>query len=824
MHSSVSTQEPRAETDGNTVESDSQRPVPCPARLGVAAALMTAGWSHFDRLYEPPRPYFAAGAALLGVLVLGVSLIKRGRSRFLVFIQLLAVGTLCVLCLASVDRVLVSAESRGHPWEVFAHAVTPLLNIQGYPAAAERGALYVDHPEGLVTILPSSEKLGLRPLAELWCLWIVLHIVLDGRRILDVGIVGAITLFLIVFVRFAACVFMHLEHAHILVGSSGFDALSLFSSPAVGAATLIASGLLLDFVRRRLLGNVTFELPCDLTFRSIAFYFAGSLGIAMLIGFAGTCEPPGRQKSGRVLFDDRFCGVWEPTARLLDTDWYGDFSTYSFSSLGEWLGHWFIVDVNTQRPYTDELLGQYDILVLKTPVLPIPEAEREAIDRFVTAGGGLLLVGDHTNLLGMGTHLNSLCDRYGLRFRYDSVSDATTGGFVDYFGPFLGRHVAAMNLDHLQFMTSCSLELDSRAEPIVVARSCRRDPHDYANSSFFGRTGPHPELAHGSTVLAASVQAGKGRIAAFTDSTVWSSFAVFQFDREKLAAGIVCLLNREQSSWTLPLRASALVVLVLAIIIGRSSMRTGATLPLCLGGFLGVWSGIFGADRVHQALYDLGPPRSPIHEVSFLWQGGSCAFPPVLGGIGSLPLDRAFDTLLVSVQRLGLVPRVAYTYDDDLFTESTRALFVIAPVDRAPRSTMSRIESFVRGGGSLIVLDDGRLEGGGSAGEYMRMLGIDVRYTRQTGPNGEPGIHSALSGLTELNYVPSHGTFVGHRAFGAGHVVYMREASDFSRVGMGHCFARPGKLARARYDTVFWLLRDVLRLAGDDRRYYGFCE
>ena len=38
---------------------------------------------------------------------------------------------------------------------------------------------------------------------------------------------------------------------------------------------------------------------------------------------------------------------------------------------------------------------------------------------------------------------------------------------------------------------------------------------------------------------------GRGQIAAFTDSTVWSSFAVFSHDREKLAMDLVRMLNRE---------------------------------------------------------------------------------------------------------------------------------------------------------------------------------------------------------------------------------------------------------------------------------------
>jgi hypothetical protein len=819
---STISQEAHAGTSRDCLESSDRPSSGPPTTVGIAAALMTAGWYLLDCLYQPPSPYGAAAAAVLGILVLAWPLMKPPRFRS--GARVLAIGVLASLLLASVDRTLVSLEARTPTLGIFAQVVAPLLSGAGYPAAAEGGSLQVEHPDGLVTVLTSFEKVGARPFVALWCLWAVLLFALDRRRFIDVVTAGAVALLLIAIARFTACVIVYLEYDNILAGSGGYDALSLFSSPAVGAATIIASGVALDTIRRRLPANLPFVAPSALPVRLIVLSFGGSIAAGLLIGFAGSFDPPGREKPGRVLFDDRFCGVWEPTARLLDTEWYGDFSTYSFGSLAEWLGHWFSVDVNTQRPYTDGLLAQYDVLILKTPVQPIPEAEREAIDRFVTSGGGLLLVGDHTNLLGMGTHLNSLCAKYGVRFRYDSVSDAITGGFVDYFGPSIGRNVAAMRVDHLQFMTSCSLQLDSRAEPIITATSCRRDPHDYANSSFFGRLGPHPELAHGPTVLAASTRAGRGRIALFTDSTVWSSFAVFQYDREKLAADLVGLLNREGSPLVLPLRAAAIIALVLSIFAGVMWVRAGAAVPVFLGWLVGAWGGMLAADQLHRAVYDLGPPRSSIHEIVFLWQGGSCAFPPVLGGTGSLPLDRAFDTLFVSVQRLGLVPRVAYTYDRDLFTANTRALFVIAPVDHPPPSTLSRIEAFVRHGGSLIVLDDGRLGGAGSARDYMAAFGIDLQYAPRSGPKGEPLVHSSLSGLTEMRDVPAPGTFVGHRTHGTGHVVYMRDAADFSRVGMGHCFSRPGKLQRARYDTIFWLLRDVLHLAPSDRKYYGICE
>ena len=450
----------------------------------------------------------------------------------------------------------------------------------------------------------------------------------------------------------------------------------------------------------------------------------------------------------------------------------------------------------------------------------MPEAEVAAIDRFVRRGGGLLLVGDHTNLLGMGTHLNALSARYGIRFRYDSVSDGLTGGFVDDFGPRIGRHVGALHVDHLQFMTSCSLQISGDAESVLAADECRREPHDYAGSSFFGRRGAHPEMEHGRTVLAAIVRVGRGRIAAFTDSTVWSSFAVFSFDREKLAMDLVRLLNREPSPYAMPVRGLAVAAGLAALVFGLKLASRGLALPAVALMLAGSWAGMAASEGLHRRIYAWPEPNARIDEVTFLWQGGACAFPPVLGTPDSVPLDRSYDTLLVAVQRLGLVPRVAYTYDEDLLGPSTRAMFVVAPVNPPPPETVARLREFVRAGGSLIVMDDSRIGERGSARVYLDPFDASLTYHGPEGAEGNARPHVHIGGM-EAVPVPSGAAFVARKTSGRGQVVYVWDAADFSRNGLGHCFARPWKSARARYDVIFALLRDVLKIAPADRRFYG---
>ncbi len=169
----------------------------------------------------------------------------------------------------------------------------------------------------------------------------------------------------------------------------GLAALDQFGSPWITGFFLIVAGFAADRAVKSLINPEAASNPSRSSPR-LRTRFASSAAMAVLSASAALAwefVPPGPGKAGRILIDDRFCGIWEPTARQLDTAWYGDFPTYSFTSLAEWLGKWFLIDVNTSKPYDDELLSRYDTLIFKTPEEPIPDAAAAAIDRFVRQVG-----------------------------------------------------------------------------------------------------------------------------------------------------------------------------------------------------------------------------------------------------------------------------------------------------------------------------------------------------------------------------------------------------------------------------------------------------
>jgi len=139
----------------------------------------------------------------------------------------------------------------------------------------------------------------------------------------------------------------------------------------------------------------------------------------------------------------------------------------------------------------------------------------------------------------------------------------------------------------------------------------------------------------------------------------------------------------------------------------------------------------------------------------------------------------------------------------------------------APNVTLARLNEFVHKGGNRIILDDGRIAERGIAKDFLNLFDATITYHAAEGQNGTQRPHVHLGGGMEPVNVPAADAFVARKVYGTGQLVYMSDAADFSREGLGHCFARPWKQATARYETIFVLFRDLLGLAPSDRRFYG---
>src|SRR4030095_3894832 len=140
--------------------------------------------------------------------------------------------------------------------------------------------------------------------------------------------------------------------------------------------------------------------------------------------------------------------------------------------------------------------------------------------------------------------------------------DLTSGSPSYYDSPALGTPAAVAHFPGMRFETSCSLRPRPGLRPIIVGRSLGSEQVDYSHQNFFGNLRPDPDERWGAFLQAAGGRFGRGRVIAFTDSTVFSNFSVFFRGIPERGVGMVEFLARPSRS-RIPFVACALAGLVL---------------------------------------------------------------------------------------------------------------------------------------------------------------------------------------------------------------------------------------------------------------------
>ncbi|HWF34061.1 MAG TPA: DUF6421 family protein [Solirubrobacteraceae bacterium] len=147
--------------------------------------------------------------------------------------------------------------------------------------------------------------------------------------------------------------------------------------------------------------------------------------------------PPAVPRRARVLFDEAHSEAWTirpELARAMQPSHPHD-SSYALAAARLAEGD-FAVAANIEAELSAELLGDVDVLVVAHPSDPAWErttgtgsprftaTELEAIEGFVRAGGGLIVLGETENDK-YGHNLNDVLAPYGLRLENETVQDYT---------------------------------------------------------------------------------------------------------------------------------------------------------------------------------------------------------------------------------------------------------------------------------------------------------------------------------------------------------------------------------------------------------------
>ncbi|MBF0469329.1 MAG: hypothetical protein HQK61_10680, partial [Desulfamplus sp.] len=426
--------------------------------------------------------------------------------------------------------------SRYHEVKFLNHITFPLIRLFGLPASISDGIIYISTFDDLLAFPGLLEKFNL---------YLVIYIFIAGTM--------AILLFhpslkkwfvfslITIFYGYMRYILMILIYAQV-------DDAKIYWNPLVSTVSFIPLLLLLWWwlpVRKIDIGKIS---PKDIA--NNAFKYRNAMLCYFILFFLASglffFHDPGEKKDGRILIDEKHSN-WEWSTRKFDTSWYGRQSTYNYYCMADYLDKFYTVSHNLDKILTQELLSKHDILILKTPTSPYSDDEIKAVVSFVENGGGLWLIGDHTNVFGMSYYINFLAKKFDLLFHYDSTYDLQTGKLSVYKPPGILSHPIVNFMPPFLFATSCTLSAPLSAENVMIGYGLRARPLAYSGRSFFHQD-PTTDYEFGLFLQSAAVKYGKGRVTAFTDSTCFSNFYMFIPGKPELALGTIEWLNRKNNN------------------------------------------------------------------------------------------------------------------------------------------------------------------------------------------------------------------------------------------------------------------------------------
>ena len=759
----------------------------------VALLLATVGAALFA------SPGFRAS---LGMLVCGLLLgaraggIGRRISR-----GLLAVGSMAVAQGTSIGLyLLLVAELHGSATLLSSLGVG-LLRIFGRAVSIVGETLYVSSTFGPIAVLPSRDHFSLVTGVVILVGFLVLVFLSDGGqgwKRLRAALAGMALVVLYLVIRYVLVLLAVLEDGSPrLLWNPAMLCLSFLPLIPVLAHF---SGLVLPQAgtggMRRAYGSR----------RSTALGAACALLVTVAVLTFLFLIPAGSSKEGMILFDEAH-GEWETTAEPMRTDVYGLATTYNYASLADWLSYYAPVGRLTE-PIDEEALRKASVLVLKTPSLPYSAEEIRAIDDFVRDGGGLFVIGDHTNVFGTTTALNPVLTRFGLALNYDSTYQLETGSFTIYRPTEPTLDPIAQHVDRFDFLTSCTIRAPFLAYRTIADDRILSNQADYATRDFFPRERYNLQSLFGRFTQAAAVLHGTGRVVVFTDSTCFSNFSVFMDGYPDFLLGTFTFLSFENHR--IPVRWLAGCVAALGII-GLGAITWGRRELGLVGILIGVLAGwalfSLGAQHLHARWYELPDPAEDIPSVYFDLGLSDIEIEPQPASSDLYDVSRQFDTLFVWTQRVQGIPQLV---DDGSRggTLPNRPIVIIDPVADLSDQALREIRRYVEEGGVLILADSCGRDASGTTLLLERLeLALD----------GICGQERTLAESSVRTYPisPSLVLAVSQVGLGAGRVILISDSTAFSNLSLGGAFTLPSGIQEAIYSVWFDVVRDALGIGTD---------
>jgi hypothetical protein len=586
------------------------------------------------------------------------------------------------------------------------------------------------------------------------------------------------------------------------------------------------------------------------------------LGIVGLVTFGILWDPAGARKGGRVMVVERH-SAWEPTSPHYDTARYGEDASYTYAAIYDYGTHFYEMSRLSDADHIDDAsLAQCDVLVIKTPTEPYTGDEAAAVAQFVDRGGGLLLIGDHTNCDRWSTHLNGVARPFGFQFRYDILFPVGSP-YVELVQPPAIPHPILQDVGAFHFAGTCSIDPGASLGRAVVLTTGKWSlPPDYHTENYFPQAEYRPDMRYGAFIQLWSSRYGRGRVLAIADSTLFSNFCTFEPGKSELMLGMLEWLNRRSQFDHGGVRLLFWVLLGLAVLaglglavrlasallhvgrianpsghvgrianpsghVGRianpsgneaesldglairpTEMPTPIVLLLVAAGLLGWTLASLAVPAMHRAAM---PPPQPVRPLTRVIVDRTASEVPLCCNGFTDESDKGYGLLEQWIPRLGYFPS-RRSGPESLCGD---ALLIVCPTRPTSDDYRRRLAGYVAAGGRLLLIDSPETSGT-TANSLLFRFGLVVKAA--------PGVQGELKASDGWPGIPVERTFeieggkpmlwVGKTpvaatvSFGKGSVLVLGCGSLLNDTGMGLRYnITPDPKLLTRFDLLYALLR-----------------
>ena len=468
---------------------------------------------------------------------------------------------------------------------------------------------------------------------------------------------------------------------------------------------------------------------------AVALVLAG----AALLAVAGQLDPVGTRKAGRVKFVERH-STWSPTTRPYDTATYGEAASYNYAAAYRWLGQFFTMSQLLESDKIDDAtLAGCNVLVIKLPSVRYAPEEANAVVRFVARGGGLLLIGDHTNVDRSAAYMNDITRSFGFTYRDDLLFGSAGSPYDEHYEAAATPHPAVAHVPWFDFAVSCSVDPGwSRGRPAILQTGLWSMPPDYHMENYHPIPQHCPGMRSGAFIQAWAARHGEGRAMAFTDSTIFSNFCLFQPGKSELLLNMLEWLNHRDAGFDTAavLLGLGLAALAAAVWLTATTHRDcpdfrgncgengtvplGRTATLLLAAAVGGWSVAAVATAAFQRRV-LPLPPAPRPQTRVVIDRTTSVVPLAQGAFNEDQEGRGFGLLEQWIPRLGYYTVRAAGAE----AFSGDALVVICPTRRVDEAFRDRLVRYVADGGKLLVLDSPE-NSASTADDLLRPFGLSI--------------------------------------------------------------------------------------------------